>query len=204
MILPVFPLLLAMSGQTAPPPQQPPPPVAPAIIQKAPAAPRKLYNETADAKAQIDTALKSAAEDEIRVLINWGANDDAFCATFPQVMRAPEMSKKFSDQYKLVYVDVGGLDKNQDLAKQYNTSLTADALPHFTVLDARGTVLAQASGKELAGDTQPAALDAKKTAAFLTKYQAPPPPDALPTFTTALTQAKREHKEVFLWFAAPW
>jgi hypothetical protein len=204
MTLSLLSLVLAMSGQTAPPPQQPPPSVSPAIIQKAPAAPRKLYNDTADAKAQITAALTSAAEDEIRVLINWGANDDELCATFPQVQRAPEMSRKFSDEYKLVYVDVGHLDKNLDLAKSFGVTLAAGALPHFTVLNAKGGVLAQISGRSLAGEAGSAALDAKKTAAFLTTHQAPAPPDAVQTFSAALAQAKREDREVFLWFAAPW
>jgi len=204
MTLSLLSLVLAMSGQTAPPPQQPPPAAAPAIVQKAPPAPRKLYNETADAKTQIAAAIKSAAIDDIRILINWGANDDELCAKFPQVQRAPEMSKKFSDDYKLVSVDVGHLDKNLELAKSFGVTLTAGALPHFTVLDAKGTVLAQATGKELVSQADPVTFDAKKTAAFLTKHQAPAPPDALPVFSSALALAKRENKEVFLWFAAPW
>jgi hypothetical protein len=204
MTLSVLSLILAMSGQAAPPPQPPPPSVAAAVIQKAPPAPRKLYNETADAKAQIAAAVTSAAEDDIRVLVNWGANDDALCATFPLVQRAPEMSKKFSDEYKLVYVDVGHLDKNLDLAKSFGVTLAAGALPHFTILDAKGKVLAQMSAKSLASDTDAAAFDAKKTAAFLTTHQAPAPPPVGPVFDAALTQAKREGKQVFVWFAAPW
>jgi thioredoxin-related protein len=204
MTLPLLSLLMAMSGQAAPLPQQPPPSVAPAIVQKAPPAPRKLYNETADAKAQIAAALKSAAEDDIRVLVNWGANDAALCATFPQVQRAPEVSRKFADHYKLVYVDVGRLDNNVELAKSLGATLTAGSLPHFTVLDAKGAALAQVPGSDLVTGTDPAALDANKVAAFLTKYQAPAPPDALPAFAAALARAKRENKQVFLWFAAPW
>ncbi|MCX6545885.1 MAG: thioredoxin family protein [Acidobacteria bacterium] len=204
MTLPLLSLLLAMSGQTPPPPQQPPPTVAPAVVQKAPPAPRKVYNETADAKAQISTALKAAAEDDIRVLINWGSNDDELCAKFTEARRAPEVSKQFTDHYKLVYVDVGHVDKNLDLAKSFGVTLAAGALPHLTVLDAKGRVLAQASGKGLVSDAEPVGFDAKKTVAFLTKNQAPPPPDAVATFAAALAQATRETKEVFLWFAAPW
>ena len=197
-------LLLALGGQVAPPPPPPPPTAAPAVVQKAPPAPRKMYNETADAKAQITTAIPHVAEDGIRVLINWGANDDALCASFSQVARAPEVSKEFRDEYELVYVDVGHLDKNLDLAKSFGVTLAAGALPHFTVLDAKGKTLAQMPGRNLVSDTDPAVLDAKKMAAFLTAQQAPAPPDARPVLTTALAQAKREDKEVFLWFAAPW
>jgi hypothetical protein len=204
MTLAMLSLALTMSGQAAPPAQQPPPTVAPATIQKTPAVPRKVYNETADAKAQIDAAVKTAAEDDIRVLINWGANDDEACTKYQQVQRAPEVSSKFRDDYKLVSVDVGHLDKNVDLAKSFGVTLAAGALPQFTILDARGKVLAQLSAKSLASDTDPAAFDAKKMGAFLTTHQAPAPPPVGPVFDAALAQAKREGKQVFVWFAAPW
>jgi len=204
MTLALLSLVLAMSGQTAPPPPPPPPTVAPATVQKPPAAPPKVYNETADAKAQIDAAVASAAEDDIRVLINWGANDDEACTRYQQVQRAPEVASKFRDDYKRVSVDVGHLDKNIDLAKSFGVTLAAGALPHFTILDARGKVLAQMSAKGLASDTDPAAFDAKKMGAFLTTHQAPAPPPAGPVFEAALAQAKREGKQVFVWFAAPW
>jgi hypothetical protein len=204
MTLSLLSLVLAMSGQAAPPPPQPPPTVAPAIVQKAPPAPRKVYNETADAKAQIAAAVASAAEDDIRVLINWGANDEEACTKYQQVQRAPEVSSKFRDDYKLVYVDVGHLDRNIDLAKSFGVTLAAGALPHFTILDAKGKVLAQMSATSLASDTDAAAFDAKKMGAFLTTHQAPAPPPVGPVFDAALTQAKREGKQVFVWFAAPW
>ena len=204
MTLSLLSLVLAMSGQAAPPAQPPPPVVAPAIVQKAPPAPRKVYTETADAKAQIAAAVASAAEDDIRVLINWGANDEEACTKYQQVQRAPEVSSKFRDDYKLVYVDVGHLDKNIDLAKSFGVTLAAGALPHFTILDAKGKVLAQMSAPSLASDTDAAAFDAKKMGAFLTTHQAPAPPPVGPVFDAALAQARREGKQVFVWFAAPW
>jgi hypothetical protein len=199
MVLCVLPLMLALGGQ-APPPQQAQPAVP---VQRAAQAPRKVYNETADAKAQIAAAIKAAAEDDIRVLINFGANDDEKCAKFPQAQRDPDVAPKFSDEYKLVSVDVGHLDKNMDVAQAYGATLAAGALPHFTVLDKTGKVLAQLSGRDLAVEADPAALDAKKLAAFLARNQAPAP-DAQPLVNAALAQAKREDKEVFLWFSAPW
>ncbi len=83
MILHFLPLVLAMSGQALPPPQQAPPPppqqavpATPTVAPRPPQAPRKIYTETADAKALIATAIAGAEESDIRVLINWGANDD--------------------------------------------------------------------------------------------------------------------------------
>jgi len=200
MILSVLPLVLMMSGQAAPPPQQAQPAVP---LQRTTQAPRKVYNETADAKAQIAAAIKAAGEDDIRVLINWGANDDEKCAKFPQVQRDPDVAPKFSDEYKLVSVDVGHLDKNLDVAQGYGVTLAAGSLPHFTVLDTAGKVVAQVSARDLAAEADPAALDAKKFAAFLAKHQAPAA-DAQPLFNAALAEARRDNKYMFLWFSAPW
>jgi len=204
MVLHLLSLMLFVSGQ-APPPQAPPQPSTPAVVAARPAqAPRKIYNDTADAKEQIATAIAAAAEDDIRVLINWGANDDERCTKFPQVQRAPEISgpRFFSDEYRVVYVDVGHADKNLDVAKAYGARPAAGALPYFTVLDKTGKVLAGASAPDLAGG-DPAAFDPKKVAAFLTTYQAPAP-DADPAFQAALSQSKKDGKDVFLWFSAPW
>jgi hypothetical protein len=99
-------------------------------------------------------------------------------------------------------VDVGHADKNQDVARNYGMTLDASSLPAFTVLDTAGKPIARATGATLAAP-EPAALDPKKVATFLTANQAPAP-DADPPFKAALSQGKKEGKYVFLWFAAPW
>lgn len=208
MVLHLLPVMFALAGQTAPPP---PPPVrtVPAQTIAAPAqTPRpapKLYNETANAKDAIDAAVKAAGTDDIRVLINWGANDDARCAAYATAQRAREVNATFSffsDEYKPVYVDVGKADKNVDLAGTYGVKLDASALPALTVLDQKGKVVANISSRDLAG-ADGAGFDAKKIAAFLTQYKAPAS-DAIAPFEAAVKQAKQEGKTLFVWFSAPW
>jgi len=207
MFLSALPFLLAMSGQAVAPPQQAPPPqTAPAAaVQRpaTPAAPRKIYNDTADARAAIAAAVASAAEDGIRVLVNWGANDNARCASFGAAQRDPAFGVKMSDEYKVVYVDVGQGDKNADLLQSYGVKFAADALPLLTVLDVKGKVVAQASGTALAA-ADPLKLDGGKTGAFLKQHQAAPPPPAQPQLNAAFAEARRGDKQVFVWFAAPW
>ena len=207
-LLHVLPIVLAMSGQATP--QSPPPQAQQATPAPAPRPTRKLYNETADAKALIADALKAAADDNIRVLINWGANDDDACARFQQSLRSMPMTEaqqqvslKLSNEYRQVYVDVGHLDKNQDLAQMYRASLTAGSLPHFTILDKAGKVLEQKAARDFAADTDPAKFDPAKVLTVLVKFQSPSPASG-PLFAAALKQAKAENKEVFLWFSAPW
>lgn len=218
MLIHMLPLVLAMSGQAAPPS------APPRVTQVTPAtpqaqarevkpqgrAPRKLYDDAADAKAKIADALKAAVADDIRVLINWGANDDENCTKFQQSLRGMPMNEtqqqvslKLSNEYRQVFVDVGHLDKNQDVAASYQASLAAGALPHFTILDKTGKVLDQKSARDLAADNDPAKYDTEKVLALLVKNQVPPT-DSAPLFAAALKQAKAENKDVFLWFSAPW
>jgi hypothetical protein len=205
MVFQLLPVLIAMAGQTAPPP---PVRTVPAQTIGAPAqTPRpapKLYNETANAKDAVDAAVKAAATDDIRVLINWGANDDPRCTAYATAQRAREVNAKFnffSDEYKTVNVDVGH-DKNLDLAKAYGVKLEAAALPALTVLDQNGKVVANVSSRDLAS-ADGAGFDSGKIAAFLTQYKAPAP-DAIAPFEAAVKQAKREGKTLFVWFSAPW
>lgn len=209
MVLQLLPVVLAMTVQAAPPPQTPPVRTVPAQTIAAPAqTPRpvpKLYNETANAKDAIDAAVKAADTDDVRVLINWGANDDARSTAYATAQRAREVNATFnffSDEYKPVYVDVGKADKNVDLAKAYGVTLDAAALPALTVLDQKGKVVANISSRDLAA-ADGTGFDSKKIAAFLTQHKAPAP-DAIAPFDAAVKQAKQEGKTLFVWFSAPW
>ena len=193
-------VLAAAAGSQA----QQAPPQPPAAVQPARPAPPPLYNPTADAKAQIAAALKSAKDDGIRVLVNWGSNEDAASAAFATARRTRELGPLWSIEYKLVHVDVGRLDKNLDVAKTYGVTLSAEALPMLAVLDADGNVLARTPASAFRSDADPAAYDPAKIAAFFTKHQAPPAPDAEPVLAAAVKQAKAEGKALFVWFSAPW
>jgi len=201
MFLPVLPVVLAMVGQAAPPGIPPPAPSVPAQVVQRPAS--KPYNESADAQKLIDDAVKAAATDGIRVLVNWGANDDDGSMRFAKARTGREMSTFWSDEYKVANIDVGHLDKNLDIANTFGVTLTAGDLPVLAVLDATGQVLARTSAAALKSDADTAAFDPAKIAAFLRAHQAPEP-DANRLFEEAVRQAKRNGKTAFVWFSAPW
>jgi hypothetical protein len=110
------------------------------------------------------------------VLVNWGANDDEACTKFQQDMSGRGSTNptyeiirtKLSNEYRYLRVDVGRLDKHVDLAAAYGVRLSAGALPHLTVLDKHGTVLAQQPSRGLAAPPGgPAVYDPDRIAAFL-------------------------------------
>ena len=156
-----------------------------------------------DAKEQIAAAIHMAATDDIRVLVVWGANDDSRSMSYDTARKSPEIARAgfFSDEYKLVQVNVGHLDKNIELAKSYGAVLTSGTLPAFTVLDDQGRPVAQSSAAELAAAD--GRVDPAKLAGFLKSHQAPAP-DAVAPFEAAVKQAKASGQYVFLWFSAPW
>ena len=201
MLVTAVPLLLMLAGQAPPPP-----------TPKPQQAPPKLYNETADARAQIEAALKAAIESDIRVLVNWGANDDEACAKFQQDLNGrgsthpayETIRTKLSNEYRYLRIDVGRLDKNLELAAAYGVRLTPGSRPHLTVLDKHGAVLAQQAAQQLAAPAGAAtAYDPDRISAFLRQPQVAPVP-AGPLLEAALAEAKRDGKYVFLWFSAPW
>ena len=205
MILAWVPVTIALTGQAAPPPPpvqgvRPATVVAPAAQQTPRPAP-KLYNETADGQTVIDTAVHNADTDDIRALIIWGANDNPQSTAF-EVTRRAVKGTFFSDEYKVGYVDVGSLSKNLALAKKYGVTLSAENLPALTVLDQKGKVLGNITGRELAA-AEGGGFDKAKLDAFLTMHQAPAP-DAVAPFEAAVEQAKKDGKTVFVWFSAPW
>ena len=153
----------------------------------------------ANADARLQEALASAGKENRRVLIQWGTNGDAVSDALIRTMtKGPEVPRTLLYEYEVVRAELKG---NEQLAAKYDVK---GPVPQLTVLDARGTLLANqpVAPFKAAGD-DPAAFDAKKLTEFLKKHQASYLA-AEPLFTRALLEAKKDQKTLFLWFSAPW
>ena len=192
MLVRVLPLALMLAGQTTTQPPPKPVPARPPVYM-------------ADVTARLAKALELADIDDIRVLIKWGANDCVACGRFEDAASSAEVRKAIlaTNEYHVVNVDVGKLDKNLDLAKQYGVTLKAELLPMLTVLDEHGKVLTQASAPDFLAAGKPDAFDPTRIAAFFVLHKAVTP-DAVAPFDAAVKRAKTEGKLVFVWFSAPW
>jgi len=108
-----------------------------------------MYNETADAKAEIKQALAQAATTGVPVLVIFGANWCGDCRmldnTFKHGPSAPLIAKSF----KVVKVDVGRFDRNVDIAEGYRVPLKK-GIPAVAVLSPQGKLLYATEGGELA------------------------------------------------------
>ena len=201
-------------------PTNPPPKTIPAapILSPGETAPefakpkaKPLYDESADAKQQIASALGAAKKNNRRVLIQWGGNWCPWCLRMGDLMKSDKkIAHTLQYEYDLVHIHIGQSGANGELLDTYQTKAKADGFPYLTILDADGKVLANQETSSLEvkddkGDSvgTKAGHDPKKLLAFLERHQAAPI-DAAPILTAALADAKSSGKSVFLHFGAPW
>jgi thioredoxin-related protein len=170
-------------------------------------APPPIYDETADAREQIDEALARAGKENRRVLIQWGANWCGWCRLLHNVYKQNgDVRRKLSYEYDLVLVDIGRWDKNMDLASGYGADLKSPnaGVPYLTILDPSGSVVTnqETASFEIKRDGK-SGHDPEKLLAFFTKHQAPYL-NAETILADALAEAARTDRKVFLHFGAPW
>lgn len=165
----------------------------------------KIYDESADAKEQIASALARAKKENRRVLIQWGANWCSWCHLLHETFeKQPSVKRKLLYEYDVVLVDIGRWDKNIDLARQYDANFKGAGVPYLTVLDADGNVIANQETSSLEAKIEGKdGHDPQKVVDFLTRHQASYP-YAGAVLGEALRQAAATNRRVFVHFGAPW
>lgn len=99
-----------------------------------------LYPSAADAKKEINEALRRAGAEKKRVLLVFGANWCYDCHVLDRALHQGEAGRVMSQSFLLVHVDIGEGDKNLDLVKQYKTTLDK-GVPVVVVLNRDGKLL---------------------------------------------------------------
>jgi len=99
-----------------------------------------LYPADADATREIAEALKSAATDHKRVLLVFGANWCYDCHVLDRALHDGAAGRIVSKSFVLVHVDIGEVNKNLDLAKQYQIPLEK-GVPAVAILGRDGKLL---------------------------------------------------------------
>jgi len=99
-----------------------------------------LYPANADAKKEIEAALKTAHEENKRVILIFGGNWCYDCHVLDQALHEGEANKIVKESFLLVHVDIGEGDKNLDLIKKYETTL-GFGVPTVVILDYGGRVV---------------------------------------------------------------
>jgi thiol:disulfide interchange protein len=111
------------------------------------AASQSVYDEKADAGAQIRAAIAEASKSNKNIILDFGGNWCFDCHVLDQQMRGPELAPLIEKNYVVVHVDVGRFDKNLELARKYHVPLKK-GVPALAVLDSKGNLLyAQEEGQ---------------------------------------------------------
>ncbi len=127
-------------GSTARPPRRRP---ASGRASRPPAAESKpaaapVYDESADAKADVAAAVAKAKKEKKRVLVTLGANWCGWCRALDRTFTKDEkVAAAIAKSYVPVKVDVGKMTKNLDLAASWGAD-AKKGVPLLVVLDGKG------------------------------------------------------------------
>lgn len=101
---------------------------------------KQIYAPMADANMEIAEALHKAGTAHKRVLVVFGGNWCFDCHVLDEAFHAPEIAPTLNKSFVVVHVDIGQMDKNLDVAKEYDVPLDR-GVPAIAVLDSDGKLL---------------------------------------------------------------
>ena len=127
-----------------------------------------LYPANADAKKEIEAALKTAHLENKRVILIFGGNWCYDCHVLDQALHEGEAAKIVKESFLLVHVDIGEGDKNLDLIKKYETTL-AFGVPTVVIIDHESRVVYTSTKGEFEAARQ---MMKKDLVAFLNQWKA--------------------------------
>jgi thioredoxin 1 len=136
-------------------------------FSQAAAKEKVIYNESADARAEIKEALQKAAAEHKRVIVVFGANWCYDCHVLDKAFHRSDLAPIIAANYEIVHVDIGKGDKNQDLMKQYEVPMKR-GIPGLAVLDPDGKVVYSQKNGEFENAR---ALAPEDFLAFLNKWK---------------------------------
>ena len=125
---------------------------------------KELYNEQADPAADIAQAERTALREHKHILLDFGGNWCGDCQVMDYNFHQPPTATLLTQNYVVVHVDIGHIDKNLEIAKRYGVQI-AHGVPGLAILDARGKVLYAQHEKEFEHATE------DQLTALLTKYK---------------------------------
>ncbi|MGA7559132.1 MAG: thioredoxin family protein [Terriglobales bacterium] len=129
---------------------------------------KEIYNESADARAEINEALEKATAEHKRVIVVFGANWCYDCHVLDKAFHSSDLAPIIAANYEVVHVDTGKKgEKNQDLMTKYEVPVKR-GIPGLAVLDADGKLVYSQKNGEFENAR---ALNPEDFLAFLNKWK---------------------------------
>lgn len=101
---------------------------------------RVIYSATANAHADIAQAIRTAAREHKRIILDFGGNWCGDCQVLDIYMHQAPNDAIIAKHFIVVHIDIGRMDKNVDVADKYNVPLRK-GVPALAVLDSHGRLL---------------------------------------------------------------
>jgi thioredoxin 1 len=108
-----------------------------------------VYDERADAQADVQAALLAAKPLQVPVLVVFGANWCGDCKMLDLAFKSGAAAPLIARHFRVVKVDVGRFDRNVALAERYGVPLK-QGIPAVAVLSGEGKPLYVTRAGELA------------------------------------------------------
>ena len=108
-----------------------------------------VYDESADAPAQVAQALASAKSDNKQVMIVFGANWCGDCKMLDGEFKKPALKALLDKNYVVVKVDVNRFNKNLDVVKPYGDAIKK-GIPSIVIASPANQLVYATHGGELA------------------------------------------------------
>jgi thioredoxin 1 len=103
-------------------------------------ADRIIYPEPPQANTDLAAALKTAAAEHKRILLDFGGNWCGDCQVLDIYFHDPSNLPILNANFVLVHINVGHMDENLDIAKRFGVPLDK-GVPALAVLSERGKLL---------------------------------------------------------------
>ena len=104
------------------------------------AADRIVYPGPEAAQADLTAALKTAAATHKHIILDFGGNWCGDCQVLDIYFHDPGNKPLLDANYVLVHINVGRMDRNQEIAERYEIPLEK-GVPALAVLDEHGRLL---------------------------------------------------------------
>jgi thiol:disulfide interchange protein len=123
-----------------------------------------LYPENANASTEVSLAIKQAAQQHKRILLDFGGNWCGDCQVLDYYYHQTPNTELLAKYFVLVHINIGHMDENVDVAEKSKVPIRK-GVPALAVLDSRGRLLYSEKEKEFEHPSGPAIT------AFLTRWK---------------------------------
>jgi len=130
---------------------------------------REIYPDPSQAKSDLAAGLKTAAQSNKRVIVDFGGNWCGDCQVLDIYFHNPQNRPILESNYVLVHINIGRMDENLDIAEHFGIPVTL-GVPALAVLSPNGKILYGQRGGEF---SHMGKMESSAVTRFLVQWRPP-------------------------------